>query len=709
MPSLLKKLMGALPSELEGNVGALTCTGTATIECAKGDDPEKLASFDVLAYSGASMDLEGWRYPVVIDLNGVQAVDQQIPALRAHNDDRIVGHSNEVIVNAEGIRVRGVVSGVGSDAQEIVANAKRGFRWQASVGMPKPARGAVDHLPAGRTAIVNGRTITGPHSIVRASVLSEFSFVARGADSKTSAAIAAQYKGNKPMFESWLEAQGFDPAKITATQRTALQAAFDATQAEGSDGADHGSIVAKATGVDIKAIIASETEKAVKSAVTETLAQVRAAEEHKQKLAGILAGHPELAVKAQAENWSIDKAELEVERTNRPKPIFASTGTDGAPEPKNVIQAALCVNAGLDEKSLKANFDEKTIEAAMSSRLRGFGLHALMYETIRAAGRSVAPGMANDSLIRMAFEADRDIKASGVSTHTLTNQLADTVNKFIVAGIGSVDQSWRQISAIGSTKDFRTVNGVRITGDMKYLEIGPDGEIKHASLADTAYTNRAKTYARMFALTRQDLINDDLGNLESAARNRLGRGAGKALNAAFWTELMDNSSFFTAARGNYDEDTDTALAVTGLTLAEALFRNQTDEDGDPAEIEPAILLVPNALATTAAVLMGVGNMQPETLSNVNPWAGRFKVVVSPYLSNSAYTGYSTTAWYLLADPNTLGVGVIQVVFLNGKQMPTIESAELDFNMLGIQMRGYWDFGVAKQEYRAGVQMAGVNV
>jgi hypothetical protein len=706
----LPKFLGGLPAESEANIGQLTATGVASIEAAHDGDDSKLASFDVMAYTGAPMDLEGWRYPVILDLHGVEAAGEQIPALRAHNDDRVVGHSEEIAINAEGIRVRGIVSGTGADANEIVANAKRGFKWQASVGMPKPRRGSVDHLPQGRTAVVNGRTVQGPMSIVRACTLSEFSFVARGADSKTSAAIAAQYKGTVPMFEKWLEAQGFDPATITAQQKTALQAAFDASQADaGSDGADHAGIAAKASGVDIKAMVTAATQDAVKAAVSTTLAELRAAEEHKQKLATILAAYPEAAIKAQTENWSVEKAELHVERASRPKPIFASTGVEGAPEPSQVIQAALCVNSGMAEKELKSHFDEKVINAAMGGRMRGFGLHALMYETIRASGRSTAPGMANDEFIKMAFEADRSIKASGVSTHTLTNQLADVVNKFIVAGLGSVDQSWRQIAAVGSTKDFRTVNGVRITGDMKYLELGPDGEIKHASMADTAYTNRAKSYARMFALTRQDLINDDLGNLESSARNRLGRGAGKALNAAFWAEFMDNSTFFTAVRGNYDEDTDTALAVAGLTLAEALFRNQTDEDGDPAEIEPAILLVPNSLATTAAVLMGPGNMQPESIANVNPWAGRFRVVVSPYLSNSSYTGNSTTAWYLLADPNTLGVGVIQVVFLNGKQMPTVESAELDFNMLGIQMRGYWDFGVAKQEYRAGVQMAGVNV
>jgi len=52
------------------------------------------------------------------------------------------------------------------------------------------------------------------------------------------------------------------------------------------------------------------------------------------------------------------------------------------------------------------------------------------------------------------------------------------------------------------------------------------------------------------------------------------------------------------------------------------------------------------------------------------------------------------------------VAVIEVVFLNGRQAPTVESADADFNVLGIQMRGYHDFGVEKQEYRGGVKSKG---
>jgi len=47
-----------------------------------------------------------------------------------------------------------------------------------------------------------------------------------------------------------------------------------------------------------------------------------------------------------------------------------------------------------------------------------------------------------------------------------------------------------------------------------------------------------------------------------------------------------------------------------------------------------------------------------------------------------------------------------VAFLNGQESPTIETAEADFNVLGVQMRGYHDFGVALQDFRGGVKNKG---
>ncbi len=90
--------------------------------------------------------------------------------------------------------------------------------------------------------------------------------------------------------------------------------------------------------------------------------------------------------------------------------------------------------------------------------------------------------------------------------------------------------------------------------------------------------------------------------------------------------------------------------------------------------------------------------------NENRWANRFVPLKSRYLNKSAFTGNSTTAWYLLADPMVLPV--IEVVFLNGQENPTVQTGMPNFDTLGIQMRGWNDAGVASQNFRGGVKNAG---
>jgi len=99
---------------------------------------------------------------------------------------------------------------------------------------------------------------------------------------------------------------------------------------------------------------------------------------------------------------------------------------------------------------------------------------------------------------------------------------------------------------------------------------------------------------------------------------------------------------------------------------------------------------------------GAGTVR--TYGTGNTFQGDFIAASTAYLQNSKYTGASARKWYLLAEPSELPV--IEVCFLNGIERPTVESAQADFDSLGIKMRGYFDFGVALQEYRGGVALKG---
>jgi phage major head subunit gpT-like protein len=146
-----------------------------------------------------------------------------------------------------------------------------------------------------------------------------------------------------------------------------------------------------------------------------------------------------------------------------------------------------------------------------------------------------------------------------------------------------------------------------------------------------------------------------------------------------------------------------------LTKAEQTFMDQVDSDGKPIGIMPAIALVPTALSAIGTQLYKATELRDNTSNKGayptnNPHQGKYRTEVSRYLANSKYTGYSAKAWYLLADPTDLPV--IEVAFLNGQESPTIETAAADFDVLGVQMRGYHDFGVNLQDPRGGTKAKG---
>jgi len=558
-----------------------------------------------------------------------------------------------------------------------------------------------EFVQRGQSALVNGKAFAGPLYVMRETVLGEISFVDMGADGGTAVSVAAtapqrearEEPENMNPFETWLKAMGLDPATLADDQKAKLQAKFDAEQ--------------KATPA------APPAAPAAAPAVPATpppVLQFREAEAAESRRIGAIrkacAGHAEIEARAIAEGWPVEKAELEVVRADRPKaPAARQPAT-----PENfgaVLQAAAMLSGGIQAEALVPALTAPVVEAAQARFRHQIGLQELLVEAALANGFTGRQFRGHErEVLRYAFTPN--LMAAGFSAIDVSGIMSATANKFLLAGFNAIEDVWRSIAAIRSVKDFKQVTSYRLTGTEIYQEIGPAGEFKHGSLGEESYTNQAATYGLMMALTRQDIINDDLGALTAVPR-KLGRGAALKLNDVFWTIFLDaGNTFWTAGHGNYQTGAGTALGIDGMTAVETAFLGMTDADGNPIGVSPAILLVPPALSVTAQQLYKGTEIRDAGASSkylvTNPHAGKYRVTVSRYLSMAAYTNYSTLAWYLLADPND--VPVIEVAFLNGQQSPTVETADADFTTLGIQMRGYHDFGVALQDYRGGQKAKG---
>jgi hypothetical protein len=370
-----------------------------------------------------------------------------------------------------------------------------------------------------------------------------------------------------------------------------------------------------------------------------------------------------------------------------------------------VLEAACMLAARA--ANIEKLYPEQTLELAAKRFNRGIGLNELLLEAAWANGYVGRNGHDTRAILRAAFAPD--IRAEGgFSTIDIGGILSNLANKFLLQGFFSVEATWRNICAVRNVRDFKTAHSYRLVGADQYQPVAPGGELKHGTLGNETYTNKADTYGLTLSIDRRDIINDDLGAITTVPM-KFGRGSGLKINDVFWTTFLNNGAFFTVAAKNYLTGDTSALGIGGLTLAEQTFLDQVDTDGKPIGIMPAILLVPTALAATGTQLFKATEIRDNTTNKSayptsNPFTGRYRVEVSRYLGNSKYAGSSTKATYLLSDPTDLAV--IEVAFLNGQESPTIETALADFDVLGIKMRGYHDFGVSLQDARGGVKSKG---
>lgn len=656
--------------------GAIQIEAVADIAAA--DGKPALPRFSMVAYTGGPMRIAGWRYPVIVDLAGLGIPSQNRPIRFGHDAASGVGHTDAIKIEGGQLVAAGVVSRDTAAAKEVVASARNGFPWQASIGA---AVDEYEFIKETQKVMVNGREFLGPVNVVRRATLGEISFVDLGADGQTSAQVAASAINLSLENEQMENTTVTNPTAVTAQATEATTVSVAATQ---DTTPPSPTVNAGTTVADIRAAALAETNR---------VAAIRE----------VCGGRfPKIEAQAIQEGWDRVRCELEVLREGRPKAPAVQVRENSNTVNGSLLEAACMLTARLD--GLENLFDEPTLEAAQRRFRGGIGLQELLLEAAWANGYTGRNFRDSRSVLRFAFHPELE---AGFSTIDIGGILSNVANKFLLDGFFSVERTWRNICAVRNVSDFKTVTSYRLIGKDQYEQVLPGGELKHGTLGNETYTNKADTYGLLLSIDRRDIINDDLGAITTVPR-KLGRGSGTKINDVFWAAFMANSAFFTADNKNYLTGADTVLGIDGLTKAEVGFMDQVDSDGKPIGIMPSIVLVPTALSAMGTQLNKSLEIRDTTASTkypiANPHQGKFRTEVSRYLSNSHYTGNSSKAWYLLADPGDLPV--IEVAFLNGQESPTIETAEADFAVLGIQMRGYHDFGVALQDPRGGVKAKG---
>lgn len=651
-----KKTATELPKQLR-----LEAKATVSLEAkaAEEDGPPPLPRFEMVANTGSPMNLGGWKYPVVLDLAGVVIPNQQRPIRYGHDASQGVGHTESIAVTGGIMTASGVISRDTDASRDIVSSSANGFPWQASVGAEV---NEVEFVKQGQSVTVNGQQFEGPLNVVTKSTLGEISFVDLGADGNTRARVAAMAKDGEQ--DPPLGSNGNVPATVDGA--AAIDQALERYEKE------------------------QQRQRGIEALVVEALGY-RGAD-----------GPAIKAISKQAieEFWDVQKTHLQLLIARRPQ--APAPRTREIPTPK-VMEASLLLHCGVKDSVIAKDLDYGPEVTAQAWPLRSRGLRGTIAAALEASGARVPHGS------RELFEAildqrhTRHIQAEGFSTVNLPGILGNVANKILLNAFTNVDVVYDTIADQADFANFHIHSIYRLDHLGDFAEVPPAGEIKHGRLSQTAFTNQLATYGQMIAITRQDIINDDLNSFRSITMT-LARKARLAVEKALITLVMESAdTFYTTGQGNRLTG---ALGLTELSAAETAMLSMADSGGDPIYATPRYLLVPPGLKSVAQSIFVSEQLQGATTSTrgqpaANIFRGRFDVVSSPYLASSALAGSSATTWYLLADPANLPA--FQVGYLDGRRAPTVETADAEFDTLGLQMRCYFDFAVARLDYRGAIK------
>lgn len=709
--------------------------GPVTIEAAAGEKsgPRR---FTTVAYTGTPLIVPNYDLPIVLDIAGM-AFGKDSKANLYHDRSKRVGHIDRTVKTDTSLTLSGLVSASGAAAVEFITDSDNGYPWQSSIEALPTSR--LMRVEAGQQIKANGQVYTGPIYFARKSKLHGVAFVDRGADENTSVSLAAS-AGDRSIleteethmeFEKWIEAMGLDAAELSEKQTALLRKKYDAevkasAQPAAVTGQAAPATLVKAAAFDLDEVKASYAryEATIEAKVNEYAGKVEAAK-HAEIKAKALTDGLALRKKALDESWAATRfeveavkaasaVEVELIRAERPTgPAIHSSSKDCSGE---VIEAALCIHRGI--KDVEKQYKPEVIEAA-DKHYRRIGLQQVLMIAACANGYTSRPGdRVHQGNIREVLEyamPPRTVRAS-FSTISLPSIFSNLANKDIAQGYTEEDQSWKEVATIKNVSDLKQYITHRLLDNMEYEELPKGDSITHGKLGEETYTRQAKRYAKMFSLDEIDIINDDLGALDDL-RNRIGRGSAKKFNKVFWTKFLDNAAFFTAGRGNYITGGTTNLGLDGVGLQAAILAfdnlrspaadgSKKIHSGDKVGGMATILVHPPEVSFVADTLYKSTNLVggSTAIPNANIHANKYRPVKVSWLSDSNYPGSSSTAFYLFRAKQDMAPMVVS--FLDGVQMPNVQTSEAAFDRCGIDMRGVHYFGCDQAEYLAGVKSKG---
>ena len=385
-------------------------------------------------------------------------------------------------------------------------------------------------------------------------------------------------------------------------------------------------------------------------------------------------------------------------------------GVDDVPYINDGMSVEVVRAAILDKLAQERKAQPVTVQIDEMDKFRAAATDGLAMRAGMAVENS-APGaeeFRGKRMMRLAAECvEREL---GKSTHAMDDEtivrealtgtgafpgiLSNVAHKSMAQAYQSAPTTYQFWTAQGSNSDFKDATRYRLSEADTLEKLNESGEFQAGGVTEGAAKTSIATYGRMFSLTRQAIINDDMGALQQLPAI-YGAAARRMINKMVYKMLQSNPKVEGAQLFHADHKNLCAedISIEGLAKMKAAMAKQKNIKGaEYLNIQPAFLICPVELEVQAAQL--ISSVVDPTKANAtpNPFANKMTVISEPELEDAK-------AFYLAA---AAGIApTIEVTSLNGNLTPTMERAE-QFDTLGIKWRIYMDVGVNLLDYR-GIQ------
>jgi ATP-dependent protease ClpP protease subunit/phage major head subunit gpT-like protein len=257
----------------------------------------------------------------------------------------------------------------------------------------------------------------------------------------------------------------------------------------------------------------------------------------------------------------------------------------------------------------------------------------------------------------------------------------------------------KQIARRRSAQDFRSIAVGRLGEMPALLEVKEGAEVTYGSRTEASEAFKLRTWARIFALTRNAILSDDLSAFADSAR-AWGVAAATveadqlySLISGNGAVLSDGEPLWDATHGNV-ADGGTELDVDGLSAGRQSIRETKGIDRTtPLSIAPAFLLCGPANETQAEKVLA--SITAAQVQNVNPFAGKLTLLVEPRVTDYA--------WHLFADPAQ--AEILSYANLGDATGPELSTRD-GWTVLGQEYRAVLDFGCGVTGFRGAYKNAG---